>query len=537
MKKIAILFTIVFVIFLSNRSFGQHLKYIDSLKKHLPSREDDSVKVGGYADISWFYMTSKSNLQDTAKMYVDTVLRISKEIDHQYGIALSDLYFGMINRRKGNFKTGIDQVQNFVDYHEKRGDSLRVAAGLYQIGVMNSYLGNYEKALGIYQRTIDIYKREKNAKRVANLLHSTAHIQRKIGKYDKAISNYTEAINILKEINYVTGISMSTESLGNTYGELEEYDKAENYLLKALDIVNGEKRPIGIASVNENLGNLYAKMKNYEKSLKHHLESLKIREAMASKKNLALSLTKVGAIYSELGKNTKAEAYLNKGLAIAEEHDLKPVLEENYKVLSEHYTRTQDFKKALTNQKSYAQIKDSILDIEKNKQLLELETRYETAEKDNEIKLLTKEKEIQEARAEKQATLKNALIAGVALLAVIAGLVFYVMRQRLKNQKTLAAKNEEIKISNLREQLGTLEMKALRAQMNPHFLFNCMNSINRMILSNDNKNASKYLTKFSKLVRLMLENSEAQKVPLEDELQMLKSYIELESIRFKGKID
>jgi sensor histidine kinase YesM len=79
-------------------------------------------------------------------------------------------------------------------------------------------------------------------------------------------------------------------------------------------------------------------------------------------------------------------------------------------------------------------------------------------------------------------------------------------------------------------------MKALRAQMNPHFLFNCMNSINTMILRDDNANASKYLTKFSKLVRLMLENSEKPKVTLQDELDMLNAYVVLESIRFKGKI-
>ena len=78
---------------------------------------------------------------------------------------------------------------------------------------------------------------------------------------------------------------------------------------------------------------------------------------------------------------------------------------------------------------------------------------------------------------------------------------------RLKNQKTLAAKNEEIKASHFRRQLSELEMKALRAQMNPHFIFNCMNSINRMILSGEGDSASRYLTKFAKVMRMILENS------------------------------
>jgi LytS/YehU family sensor histidine kinase len=79
-------------------------------------------------------------------------------------------------------------------------------------------------------------------------------------------------------------------------------------------------------------------------------------------------------------------------------------------------------------------------------------------------------------------------------------------------------------------------MKALRAQSNPHFIFNCLNSINRMILSGEADDASRYLTKFSKLIRLILENAEYTTVSLKNELAMLESYIQLEALRFKGKI-
>jgi len=80
-------------------------------------------------------------------------------------------------------------------------------------------------------------------------------------------------------------------------------------------------------------------------------------------------------------------------------------------------------------------------------------------------------------------------------------------------------------------------MKALRAQMNPHFLFNSLNSINTMILNDEPESASRYLSKFSKLVRLMLENSEQPQVTLKDELETLEAYIQLEAIRFKNKMD
>ena len=82
-----------------------------------------------------------------------------------------------------------------------------------------------------------------------------------------------------------------------------------------------------------------------------------------------------------------------------------------------------------------------------------------------------------------------------------------------------------------------LEMQALRAQMNPHFIFNCLSSINRFILKNESEIASDYLTKFSRLVRLILQNSQAAFISLESELESLQLYLELEALRFNLRFD
>ena len=80
-------------------------------------------------------------------------------------------------------------------------------------------------------------------------------------------------------------------------------------------------------------------------------------------------------------------------------------------------------------------------------------------------------------------------------------------------------------------------MQALRAQMNPHFIFNSLNSINRFILQNDRAQASEYLTKFSKLVRMILQNSQASLIPVESELESLELYLNLEAVRFNHHFD
>ncbi len=116
------------------------------------------------------------------------------------------------------------------------------------------------------------------------------------------------------------------------------------------------------------------------------------------------------------------------------------------------------------------------------------------------------------------------------LIASFAGLIFSLYRYRVSHiEKTEALKTE------LNKQIAETEMKALRAQMNPHFIFNCLNSINRYIIKNDHKTASLYLTKFAKLIRLILDNSEHHEVELSQELEALKLYIDIEGLRFDHK--
>jgi LytS/YehU family sensor histidine kinase len=117
----------------------------------------------------------------------------------------------------------------------------------------------------------------------------------------------------------------------------------------------------------------------------------------------------------------------------------------------------------------------------------------------------------------------------VAILSTIAS----VLGSKLASLQAAEEKNSaEYALLENKQRLSEVEMKALRAQMNPHFLFNSLNSINNFILKNDADNASAYLTRFARLVRLILDNSRHEWVSLEQELQALKLYIELEQLRF-----
>lgn len=97
-------------------------------------------------------------------------------------------------------------------------------------------------------------------------------------------------------------------------------------------------------------------------------------------------------------------------------------------------------------------------------------------------------------------------------------------------------KQEALKSAFL-QQIAETEMKALRAQMNPHFIFNSLNSIQKYILKNEHIEASHYLTKFSRLIRLILDQSNQNTILLSSELDLLKLYVEMESLRFDNTFD
>ena len=114
----------------------------------------------------------------------------------------------------------------------------------------------------------------------------------------------------------------------------------------------------------------------------------------------------------------------------------------------------------------------------------------------------------------------------------ILGLVYapYWYRNRQMKRETAIAEEYQ-------KQINELQMNALQLQMNPHFVFNSINSINYFIIQNDRDRASNYLAKFSRLIRQILENSKSKLISLEQELEAIQLYLEIEQVRFEGKFD
>jgi sensor histidine kinase YesM len=527
---------IIIVLCIAAKTAAQSPAELDSLLGVLHSQSQDSLKVQTYYLISEFYASTRKHF-DLAKAYADSAHQLAKTIQWPEGEALSAYNRALIQRHEGDLREGMRNLDQFIIFFQHKGDSLKVAKGIYQKGVISNNLGDYDKSLAFYLRALPIYEINKRWKNAANVLNSIGNIYKRTKRVQESLEFYKKANTIYQKLGDDKEFAMGLSGLGSAHAMLKQYDTAKLYYNEALRRIDSLGHDSETALVLGNLGNVYSNELKFKEALPYHLRALKIWRTLPQKKSLANCLNNIGNVYLHLADHNQAERYFKESLKHAKDVGSMEQLSDIYGQLNEVYLAKKDFEKAYTYFKLSTQLKDSIYNAENAKILNEMQERYESREKEKEIAVLSAENEFKEERIQRETFLRSVSIAALALVVLVAAMIFYISRQRIRNQRIMSEKDKEIKDLEFRRQRAELEIKALQAQVNPHFLFNCLNSINRMILESDNVNASLYLSKFSKLMRSILENADSSKVTLQSELSLLENYIQLEALRFRGKID
>jgi len=167
----------------------------------------------------------------------------------------------------------------------------------------------------------------------------------------------------------------------------------------------------------------------------------------------------------------------------------------------------------------FAQAKDTLFILKRNRDLVELQTKYETSRKEQQIEQLAKENKFKQLRLN-QSRIYLAGMGVMIFLLIIIGILL-IRQGRIKTQQKMII----------------LEQKLLRSQMNPHFIFNSMASIQEFILAKDAKSAARYLSNFAKLIRNILDCSLEEMIPLAREIEALEYYLQLQKVRLEEKFD
>jgi hypothetical protein len=315
-------------------------------------------------------------------------------------------------------------------------------------------------------------------------------------------------------------IEIGLQYLGKTYIEQDRNFKlADSLLRKCIEIALLKKDTLYIAWPMTDQGFNYYLEKEYDTSIKWYNQSLAYSVPSKLYFTSANALGNLGTIYRDLGETQKSLKFYLESIEQAKTINYIFHLSWVYKDMSDLYLRLRDTSNAFKNYVLFKQFSDSILKKTSSEGLTDARIRYEADSHNKEVELLN-------LRVDNQ----RLLIYGGGGLFVLSMAVLVLLLSRAKI-------NAKRRISEMNRKISEITQANLRQQMNPHFIFNTLNSIQYYMYQHDKLATNNYLTKFSSLMRKVLENSQHTSVPLRDELDALNLYLELEMVRFKDKFE
>jgi len=528
MKLLKVL-PIYLVCLLSGASFGQG-KVLDSLFRELDRAQGDVEKVSLYNLISAEYTAN-----DAVKMmkYAKMAQELSKKKHLKKDEADSWFNLGNGHIMQSNyteaFKSFVNAQLIYEQLYKEPGNHklLDIQNCLGQtygsLGVVCSEQNSYARALEYYFQALKIYSKIKQDDIAAILYNNIGIVYKSQKEYNKALEYYNKALSLQKKLkDNSAGITIT--NIGTIQMLQNNDDKALGSFNEAMRLFEKEENKRGLGELYNNLGNYYAKKKNYTTAAEYYNKAISIFKEMDEKYGTSASLGHLGDLYAKQNKNKEALRYLKESSALADEIGVLAQVKSSEKSISEIYEKSGDAAAALKHYKLYTRAKDSLNSAENIKSIVRAEMKYEMEQKAALDRIETEKKEaIYNERSKRQ---QQQLLFGGLSVILLLGIAFLIYNRR-HMKKTLT----------LQRDLAEYEQKALHLQMNPHFVFNCLGSISSFIVQNGTDSAIKYLSKFSKLMRLTLEYSKESLIPIDKEIEGLQNYLELEQLRFNNAFD
>lgn len=494
----------------------------DSLSKLLPDAKGiKKAEIYNQLALEFLYNNPGKCIE-----YANAALKIANENKDYKTIINSYNLLGKSEVSSTNYSKALEYFNNAIELKDKAENSEEIAETYNGFGSVYVYTAQFEKAITQFNIALTIYQNNKNFDGVASMYNNIGIIYANLKKYSEALEYYQKSLAIHIQKNNQNRIASCYNNIGNIYLLLEDEEKALEYYFKSLDlkIILDDKR--SLAGMYLNIGNVYENQSKYDLAIDNFKKTITIAEKLSNKQLLASAINNIANVYKSKKDYNTAIDYYKKGLEVALEIDSKISVLNDYKSLIEIYKALGNHEETSKYYELYSNLNDSLYNIETSSRINDLIKKYETENKQNEIELLKKDALIKQDDIEKQKIIIYAVSLLVLFVLLVALFIFYYLRNKETKTRT-----------KLENELNNYMQKALSQQMNPHFIFNTLNSIQYYILQNDNLSSNKYLTKFARLMRLTLDNSQNNTIPVKDEIAALNLYLELESLRFEGKFE
>lgn len=519
----------------------------ETVRHRIASDEEISVLVEDYEP-------SRQQLrQDTYQVFLDSAthykkLDIEKSIDFVVQ-AISSLGKRGNKKELANAYTVLGEIYQYHKQYDLAIDNFKYALEQRRTVKTSLLLGKtyilnkqYKEAEDTFGPLMDI-NRMVPYQRV-EMYEGLGDAKKGLGQIDQALDFYNEALKIAEKNQIAPKVTDLNSKIAETYAKEKRPVEAEGYFSNSLRL-SKQEAPQRAIQENEKVADFYNEEKRFDDEIQLRKKSLKELEELPSEKTSSgLSGQQIDTItpqrinykianaYIAQEKLTEAIPYLERSIAEADSEDDLVVQKDATRKLSEVYRYQGDFNKALETYQEYVSLVDTLYArkeqeisraVRLNREIAAKQSRIASLEQDRELtqskyNLALAEQQLSEESNKRQKWVIYSLIFGLLLMASTA---FFYYRS-----------NRQQKLAN-----NLLALKSLRSQMNPHFIFNALNSVNNFIAKSDERSANRFLSEFSVLMRAVLENSEEDFIPLAKELELLELYVKLEHSRFPDKFD
>lgn len=406
-----------------------------------------------------------------------------------------------------------------------------VASNEVQLKLTKAYMRNknYQESLDTYN---DINKVDLSNWQLTIYYEGLGNVYYLTKKYQEAVDAYKEGLEVAKKHLITPKITDFNSLIAKSYETFGEANEAESFYQNSLSLAENENKEraleekVKVADF-QNRNRAYDTEIQLRKQALEDIQDIQVDSIFDNESALTSQKQKykIGNAYALQKDFSNAIPFLEESIIEADDKEDLIVKKDATRKLSEVYRDAGNLDKALSTTREYERLVDELY-IKKEQEIAQASRfREDITTKQNRILSLEKDRALSEskyqlttARNRNQEIIIYSLVGGLLLLLTAV----YFMRKNIKQQR----------LNN-----NLLALKSLRSQMNPHFIFNALNSVNSFIAINDERTANRYLSDFSMLMRAVLENSEEDFIPLEKEIELLQLYTKLEHFRFQDKFD
>lgn len=505
------------VLILSTPAFhAQSRAFLDSLKSALSNEPSADGKCKLYNELSRTYSGVHV---DSAMMYAQQGLRLSKQTGADKFRGKLYNAAGIAAISAGNAEASLAYMDSALIVERQRGDQSGIAGSLGNKGSILYMSGRYNESQKLQFEALRIYETLGDQSAIATTLsniHGTYSIMK---DWKNALQSGHRAMAIFRQLNELDGQGFMAFNLASVYTSLGVIDSMEHYGNQTLYFFQKLNSEEGIADGKRVLSDVAVRKKNFIQAEQYAKEAMATYEKMGSQYKYAQILAILAEMELAQEHNEKAIQYAQELLDVAEKMGVLQFKRDAYKYLMTAYGGMQNFSAYYDYAEKYIPLRDSIINEDVLEEVNRLKVEYGAERQAKENELLKQREEILQL----ELTRKNWWISlSIALSVVLIMLVsFYYRNRKLKQE---------------RETLQ-LEQRLLRAQMNPHFVFNSLSAIQSFLYSKEPILAGKYLSSFANLIRGILDNSKTEWVLLSKEIAWLENYLELQLLRFDQSFD